>query len=101
MLLSLKTTMAIGGSIVSNDCVKAHHLYYNLHYTAEVLRLTSILLSKLTELAKSKRGLSKFYTMALRLVGIKVDDDMLPDMMMWREVETAAAESEHSAGLRV
>jgi hypothetical protein len=61
----------------------------------------SALLSLETALVNSKRGLSKFHTMALRLVGIKVDDDMLPDMMMWREVETAAAESEHSAGLRI
>jgi hypothetical protein len=60
-----------------------------------------VLLSLQTALANSKRGLSKFHTMALRLVGIKVDDDMLPDLMMWRKVETAAAESEHSAGLRV
>ena len=47
------------------------------------------------------RGLSKFHTIALRLVSIKVDDDMLPDMMMWRKVETAAAESVYSAGLQV
>jgi hypothetical protein len=65
--------------------------------TQPPIRLTA----KLTALARSKRGLSQFHAIMLRLVGIKVHDDALPDMMMWREVETATAEREYPAGLRV
>ena len=81
---------------------KAHFCpgVYNYDYL-KVPLLLSILLSKLTALAKSKRGVSKFHTIALRLVGIKVHDDALPNMMMWREVETAATESEYPVGLWV
>ena len=73
---------------------------YNDDYL-NVLFLLSMLLSILTALAKSKRGLSKFHTIVLRLVGIKVHDDALPNMMMWRKVETAATESEYPASLWV
>jgi hypothetical protein len=62
---------------------------------------TEVLLSIWRALAKSKRGVSKFHTRVLRLIGIKVHDDALPNTMMWREVETAAAEREYPAGLRV
>ena len=48
-----------------------------------------------------KRGWSQFHTIVVRLVGIKVHCDALPDMMMWRELETAAAEREDPADLRV
>ena len=39
---------------------------------------TEVLLSIWRALAKSKRGLSKFHTRVLRLIGIKVHDDALP-----------------------
>ena len=55
----------------------------------------------LRALAKSKRGWSKFHPIVLWLVGIKVHDDVLPNLMMWRELETAAAEREDPAGHRV
>jgi hypothetical protein len=56
--------------------------------------LASTASNRLTALAKSKRGLSKFHTIVLRLVGIKVHNATLPNMMMmWREVDMAAAES--------
>jgi hypothetical protein len=54
----------------------------------------------LRALAHAKRGWSKFHPIVLWLVGIKVHDDVLPNMMMWRELETAAADHEDSAGHR-
>jgi hypothetical protein len=44
---------------------------------------------------------SQFYAVVLWLVGIKVHCDAFPAMMMWRELETVAAEREYAAGLRV
>jgi len=48
-----------------------------------------------------KTTVSKFHPIVFRLVGIKVYDDTLPDVIMWREVDTAAAKGEGPAGRRV
>jgi hypothetical protein len=55
----------------------------------------------LDSVGEFKTTSSKFHPGVLRLVGIKVHDDTLPDVVVWREVDTAATKDEDPAGLRV
>jgi hypothetical protein len=55
----------------------------------------------LRALAYAKRGWSKLHIIVLRLAGLKVHGDALPDLMLWRELERAAAERAYPAGHRV
>jgi hypothetical protein len=66
----------------------------------QVSRVTR-LLSIIESVGEFKTTFSKFHTIVLRLVGIKVHGDMLSNAMMWREVEAVASKGEYSTGLWV
>jgi len=55
----------------------------------------------LRALAHAKQSWSKFHLIVFRLVGLKVHCDVLPNLVMGREFEAAAAEGEYPAALRV
>jgi hypothetical protein len=48
-----------------------------------------------------KTTFSQFHVIVLRLVGIKVHDDMLSNAMMWREVDVVASKGKDLAGVGV
>jgi hypothetical protein len=57
--------------------------------------------SKRPALANGKRDVSQLHVIVCRLFGIKADHDVLPNLLLWRELEMGTAKGERLPGLWV
>ena len=55
----------------------------------------------LESVGEYKTTFSKFHSIVLWLFDVKVHDDMLPDTMMWREVDVVASKGEYPPSVGV